>query len=290
MTTEAEIRAIVSCYDIWERDNQKHWKAPLFACGEVRELLRLLDEARAARCDCDEYATVHAPDCVVMVRETCRTLQAALDEARAELEEIDAALDSVTKCIAPTRARRIRDSFEHERLVTGAAVFDAEKAEQSVRQQCTYWMGEAKIAADALAEARAERDGARDLAEQYQRQIRALEEAVRQASTGCRERNHAGLDRLIGGPIENHAIVGPDKLSDGPQPWMGQDVAFLAMAVQEEIAALRAEAEANRRDAERWRYLKEVCSVTTRGRFAGMQDAEMQDAIDAAMQKEPLHD
>lgn len=137
---------------------------------------------------------------------------------------------------------------------------------------------------------RAERDGARALAEQYQRQIRALEEAVRQASTGCRERNHAGLDRLIGGPIENHAIVGPDKLSDGPQPWMGQDVAFLAMAVQEEIAALRAEAEANRRDAERWRYLKEVCSVTTRGRFAGMQDAEMQDAIDAAMQKEPLHD
>lgn len=58
----------------------------------------------------------------------------------AELASIDTALDSVTKCQAPTRADRITDSFLHTELVTDAAVFDAVKAEQSVRAQCTYWM------------------------------------------------------------------------------------------------------------------------------------------------------
>jgi len=84
------------------------------------------------------------------------SLEAKLAECDDELSEIDAALDSVTKCVAKTRAERIRDSFEHRDLVTDAVVFDCEKQEQSARTQVVYWMGMAKVAADKLSEAQAD--------------------------------------------------------------------------------------------------------------------------------------
>ena len=74
----------------------------------------------------------------------------------AELTSIDTALDSVTKCQAPTRADRITDSFLHTELVTDAAVFDSMKAEQSVRAQCTYWMQMVRAAGSSIAALEAE--------------------------------------------------------------------------------------------------------------------------------------
>ncbi len=61
--------------------------------------------------------------------------------------EVEAALNELTRCQAPTLARRVRDTIEHERLVNDAAVFDAEKREHSFRAQCNYWAGMALLAA-----------------------------------------------------------------------------------------------------------------------------------------------
>lgn len=77
-------------------------------------------------------------------------------ELEAELSAVDAALDVTTRCQAPTRAQRIADTLEHNGLIADAAVFDANKAEQSVRAQCIYWMGAARIAARERDEARRE--------------------------------------------------------------------------------------------------------------------------------------
>lgn len=98
------------------------------------------------------------------------------EAAERELAEVDAALDQSTKCIAKTRAARIMDSFEHTKLVTDAAVFDAEKAEQSVRRQCVHWMEAARLAAkerDALAAKNARLREALDKARQRMHNMRA---------------------------------------------------------------------------------------------------------------------
>ena len=70
------------------------------------------------------------------------------ERLRAELQDVDRALDESTKCIAPTRGQRIRDTIEHNGLGADTAVFDAEKAEQSTRAQCVLWMGAASLAAE----------------------------------------------------------------------------------------------------------------------------------------------
>ena len=81
-------------------------------------------------------------------------LTAALDA----LADVDKALAEVTKCQAPTPGQRIRDAFEHIHLVTDAVIFDAEKAEQSTRAQCVYWMGAAAAVAKERDEAQADRE------------------------------------------------------------------------------------------------------------------------------------
>ena len=69
-------------------------------------------------------------------------------DLRRELRDVDEALNRVTKCQAPTRAQRIIDSFDHNKLVTDAAIFDHDKAEQSSRAQVVLWMGTAKMEAE----------------------------------------------------------------------------------------------------------------------------------------------
>lgn len=79
-------------------------------------------------------------------------------DLRAQLAAVNDALDNVTKVIADTPAQRIVDAFAHNALVTDAAVFDAEKAEQSVRMQCTQWMEAANLAGKELAAEREARE------------------------------------------------------------------------------------------------------------------------------------
>lgn len=84
------------------------------------------------------------------------TAEARIAELERELAEVDAALNDVTKCIAPDRSQRIRDAFMHNDLVTDAVVFDAEKREESARAQTIYWMSQFKAAGEQLADLRAQ--------------------------------------------------------------------------------------------------------------------------------------
>ncbi len=62
----------------------------------------------------------------------------------AEVKEV---LDELTTCQGPTLAQRVRNTIEHEKLVSDAVAFDAEKREYSLRVQCNYWAGMALLAA-----------------------------------------------------------------------------------------------------------------------------------------------
>lgn len=102
--------------------------------SEAELLIAWANETKHPGCDCKA--------CKMRPR-----VAACIESLVIELRSIDEALGRATKCIAPTRARRISDSIEHTQLVADVVVFESEKAEQSVRRQCTYWMEQCRAVA-----------------------------------------------------------------------------------------------------------------------------------------------